>query len=648
LGSIIGIIDKQRNSIDPKLIVEPMKELQYWDPDNSRIWAHGNIVFGNHMLFSSPVSEMEDMPLYDRDSACCLTADCRIDYRDELALKLGIKEGVLDGLTDSQLILESYLKWGRDCLDHLYGDFVFSIWDSRNQELFCARDHFGCRPFYYYEDDRYFAFSSNILGLHAIPEISNSFDDQMLPRIASSWVFPENRTLYKNIRRLPACNYLLFRHSKKTILKNYWHLKRDLGLTKYSDEDIILKFKELLKKSIYERVKGKSNVGVELSGGLDSTSIAALLKTVKSPEMQVFSFTHCLSKKQRRDFFPFEDETDLSIEIANWAEIDSHFLLNETDKRGGLQALFDFMNASGNIAIQLFSEWSDLLLDKAAENDVNVLLSGFGGDECVSFHAKSIKNEYAIYLKWRKLWKVLIQEGGKVHDVAFRFFKVIVRSWIKYFIRNLQRRDCIKYSNFNLEDLAFRREEQERYWNEIIKHQKGWSYSSQVVSRQQIERLRAPHIADRLENSYHMALGRKMEYAYPMLDLKLIQFVYSIPVELKNCDGIDRCLIRTAMQGIMPDKVRLRDSKFAAAMPTVSLRLERNREEFARIIEDARTNNQYHYLDYDKLLHQLDELSQKNKGKKISFGPSIFISSISLLILQKWQREGKIDIGIKT
>ncbi|MBK6799486.1 MAG: hypothetical protein IPG76_22615 [Acidobacteria bacterium] len=112
------------------------------------MWIDGQVGFVSHHHFTTLEAEREEKQPYSLDGKVRITADARIDGRDELILKLESRESIkLSDPTDPELILRAYLAWGESCLDHLIGDFSFAIWDGHNHKLFCARDHFGVKPF---------------------------------------------------------------------------------------------------------------------------------------------------------------------------------------------------------------------------------------------------------------------------------------------------------------------------------------------------------------------------------------------------------------------------------------------------------------------------------------------------------------------
>src|SRR6187402_2276600 len=128
------------------------------------------------MLYNTPESLNEKLPYHNTDSGLTVTADARIDNREEIYELLNLPVADAGQLADSTLILMLYKKYSGDCVKHLVGDFAFAIWDNNTETLFCARDQMGIKPFFYYQNDNYFAFASEIKGLLALPDIDKSIN----------------------------------------------------------------------------------------------------------------------------------------------------------------------------------------------------------------------------------------------------------------------------------------------------------------------------------------------------------------------------------------------------------------------------------------------------------------------------------------
>ena len=165
MSGIIGIHYLDGRPVDRENLTKMVDILAHRGPDGADIWVDGCVGLGHRMLWTTPESLIEKLPLENQRGDLVITADARIDNRDELIAALQINNRPSDKVVDSELILAAYEKWGEDCPEHLLGDFAFAIWDERRELLFCARDHFGVKPFYYYFANNTFAFGSEIKAL---------------------------------------------------------------------------------------------------------------------------------------------------------------------------------------------------------------------------------------------------------------------------------------------------------------------------------------------------------------------------------------------------------------------------------------------------------------------------------------------------
>jgi asparagine synthase (glutamine-hydrolysing) len=151
--------------------------LAHRGPDGAGAWSEESVGLGHRMLHTTPESLNEKLSLVDDRRGLVLTADARLDNRDELITALGFGGRPCEELTDSELILGAYKRWGERCPERLLGDFAFAIWDRRRQELFCARDHIGVKPFYYHRAGKLFVFASEIKALLCVPEVPRRLNE---------------------------------------------------------------------------------------------------------------------------------------------------------------------------------------------------------------------------------------------------------------------------------------------------------------------------------------------------------------------------------------------------------------------------------------------------------------------------------------
>ena len=148
-----------------------------------------------------------------------IISDSSIYNDSDILKKLNIYNS---DLPDDQIILRAFMKWGKDCLNYLIGDFAFAIWNKKTKELFCARDHIGVKPFYYYIDSGKFVFSSEISGITEYHDVIPSIDDQYIADTISTIKSESYRTVYNNIRKIPPAHYLIIKEGEVEINQYYY------------------------------------------------------------------------------------------------------------------------------------------------------------------------------------------------------------------------------------------------------------------------------------------------------------------------------------------------------------------------------------------------------------------------------------------
>jgi asparagine synthase (glutamine-hydrolysing) len=279
MSGIVGIVQQDGAPVDRKLLRGMTEFMAFRGPDAQEIWVEGAVGFGHAMLRTTFEQAREQQPC-TLDGQVWITADGRIDGRSELRQKLAARgrTGCQDA-TDVDLILHAYAAWGEACVEHLLGDFAFAIWDGRERKLFCARDHFGVKPFYYVQDSAQFLLSNTLNCLRRHPAVSAELNELA---IADFLLFGYNQeadtTTFVAIRRLPPAHTLTWQDGAVRV-QRYWTLPIEETLCYKRPEEYVERFRELFWQAVDDRLRTDS-VGVFMSGGLDSTAVAAAAKNL--------------------------------------------------------------------------------------------------------------------------------------------------------------------------------------------------------------------------------------------------------------------------------------------------------------------------------------------------------------------------------
>lgn len=292
------------------------------------------------------------------DGNVSLVADARID-------------GCEPGINDHQAILHAYEKWGEDCVDHLIGDFAFAIWDKRSRRLFCARDRFGVKPFFFAHLGDSFSFSNSLNVLRADGRVSDALNESA---IGDYLAFGLNQdlatTTFRDIQRLPPGHKLSLANGSLTI-RRYWtpEVKNDIRFR--NDQSYVERFQELFSLAVSDRLRA-SRVSISMSGGLDSTSIAVVARDLLPEPAAVHTFSTVYDQ-----LIP-DRERHFSTLAASHIGVPIHHL--SADKYSLFQGPLDLPEPF--LISPLTGQFNDLL--KLMADHGRVALTGYDGDALMS------------------------------------------------------------------------------------------------------------------------------------------------------------------------------------------------------------------------------------------------------------------------
>jgi asparagine synthase (glutamine-hydrolysing) len=272
--------------------------------------------------------------------------------------------------SDTETILHAYEQFGEDCVTHFRGMFAFAIWDSQKRRLFCARDRVGIKPLYYYFDGFLFAFASEIKALLEHPAISARFESSLLPEYLSFGYVSGERTMFSGIRKLLPGNTLTLDLDRfQPVTRQYWRVPSEQLRDSKSDVDWIRDCRGLLEESVRLRLMADVPLGVFLSGGVDSSAIAALMQRMVSEPVKTFSVGYAESEFS---------ELGYARQVADRIGTDHH------EVKIGMDEFFDTLPSliwHEDEPISWPSSVSLYHVSQLASQRVKVVLTGEGSDE---------------------------------------------------------------------------------------------------------------------------------------------------------------------------------------------------------------------------------------------------------------------------
>ena len=553
----------------------------------------------------------------------CITADARLDDPAQLREALGLKSQD-GGAADAALILCAYRRWGPACVERLYGDFAFVVWDSPRRRLFCARDALGARPFYYALNAQRFAFATALEGVLAAPGVGDELDERRVSAyLASPWRRFQRRTFFREALRLAPGHSLTVDVGRlRPVRQRRWWRPENLptargGSAEEHGEGLL----EELDRAVRVRLGG-GPVGVELSGGLDSSAVAVL----------------AARELRRRGLAPPPAFTWLPPPPApmppEWAE--GYGRLLSVAAQEGLR-LFHLAREPGDL-LRWLSENHCLPsagvgypLPLAAGEGVRVLLSGVGGDECVSNTGAG--HDFSLLLggRWLSLLAHLRVQGrrlsreipkmlaGLLHPglvPGSRFWRLLREGRLWSTSRRLRAR------NHWLIDPQFARR---------VPPMAAVAPRPLSARRMQLHRLRRRSLSGRMEREIARGARCGLEHRYPLLDRRLVEFALGRPPEA-FCGPPTRYLMRCALSGLLPSEVCWSEDKSDPAVQAAhneAFALEMPALRRALLAPEAPLTRA-EYVDVPRLLERLDDAEEFRRRPR----PLPMLRALALLDFQ--------------
>lgn len=349
---------------------------------------NGNLVFGHKRLSILDLTTMGHQPMPSQDKSLWITYNGEIFNFQEIRQTLKKKGYSFDSNTDTEVILYAYKEYGVKCLDLFRGFFAFCIYDVNKEELFLARDRLGSKPLKYFFDGKTFAFASEMKSFYPIKEIKKKVSFTAINEYLSLKYIPAPATIFEDIYKLCAGNYIVFSLRNSTLnIFQYWRPsflpKQDISYFKAKE-----KTKEILSDSINIRMISDVPVGIFLSGGIDSSSIVALLRENTSKDINTYSVGFSEEKF---------DERKYAKEISQIYETNHNEFLVEPNLKNDLKTIinnYDEPFADPSIIPTYY-------LAREVSKHVKVVLGGDGADEMLAGYKRyniHARNAFLNYL----------------------------------------------------------------------------------------------------------------------------------------------------------------------------------------------------------------------------------------------------------
>jgi asparagine synthase (glutamine-hydrolysing) len=601
----IGDLPPQQDALE-----RMMQAMARHGPDGSGHWHDESICLGHQMMHITPESLTEQLPRHDSESRLAITADARLDNREDLAGALGIS--LADGISDSGLLLKAFLKWGRDCGQHLVGEFAFAIWDARDHCLHCFRDPMGVRPLFYREiPGRYFAFASEVAPLLALGDKRPPINERLLAMLGVSAMTtclePES-TCFETVLRIPAATVLSVRPDGKQ-LSEYWRPNPGKRLHFNSDAECKEAFQEVFFKAVNARLRSAFPVASLLSGGLDSSGIVGAASSILARENRslITLSTVPMPSAQgqvvdEREYIDvFKDRPNLEMRYVAAPGAGAY-----DDLRRLVQ--------TASLCSYTFQHFVYTALVRAARDEgARILLDGRGGEQSATCAPEGYLAELFLAARWRTLARELrcIDADNRITSTTVK--RQVLRPLLPYSLlralnRHSKHAQMVEYplrAEFIQDVLG---QDAERVRQQVYRllavspdHRRNMARNIQLERGDVRERLHAGFI------DY-----QDVQFSYPYLDRRVLEFSLAVDGGFKYRDGRGRQLLRVGMADSLPPAILKRYSK-APFSPDYYLRYERDRDTARTALQRfSEQQNLHPIVDFEKVGRALERRAVYN------------------------------------
>jgi len=593
---IIGKIyfDKERKVTRPEL--KAMTDtIIHRGPDEEGYYIHNNIGLGFRRLSIIDLKS-GNQPISNIDESIWIIFNGEIYNFIELRNILKGKGYSFKTLTDTEVILHLYEEYSSDCVKYLRGMFAFAIWDKNSNQLFCARDRFGIKPFYYYIDDERFVFASEIKAILKAGEIDKTLSPDAIDSYFAFGYITSDLSVFKKIKKLqPGCFVTISLNSNQRIkIERYWKINIIDNYLK-TESQWIDEIENCLTETVKLHMISDVPLGAFLSGGIDSSSIVSIMSHLDNQPVKTFSIGFNE---------PEYNELSFAREIARKYNTEHHeFILEPTsiDLLPLLVAAYDEPFADSSAIPTYF-------VSKYTREFVTVALSGDGGDEM-----------FAGYKAYQKLFNIMnknILSDGVSKYVFGQVEKLIPDEWpgkgMLYYLSQ-------KKQNLGAYYCLWKETERKKLYRTDFYKQvvtKGELYkehllqntsSSDFISNLQELDMQTYLVDDILTKVDRASMLNSLEVRVPLLDHVFAELTFSIPAELKYHDGEKKYIFRKAMSKYLTPSV-MRHKKQGFGVPLTYWFKEDLKEYIGDILKN-RNARAYKYLDYNYVNRLLNNIN---------------------------------------
>lgn len=532
----IAGIYSYKGKADPRLLDRLSDAIAHRGPDGSGRYLHGRTALSHRRLSIIDLSEAGAQPMANEDGTLMLVFNGEIYNYMELKEELSALGHEFRSVADSEVILHSYEEWGSKCLEKFNGMWSFVILDIGKNIMFCSRDRFGIKPFYYMETPDGFYFASEIKAFVEAGLCNQGPDrENLLCYLTWGTLDTGEGTMFEGVKQLPPACFMYVSENGVQTPKKYWELTISplpVSPPNYDNEKMAERLKELLYDSVRLRLRSDVPVGTCLSGGIDSSTIVAIINVLMQKEGEGSvgnsqnTFSACFSDKRY-------DESEYIDEIISATGVSAHKVSPLTEELLADLKNLIYMQDEPFFNISIYAQYRVMQL---ASKNVKVVLDGQGADEQLAGYLGYL-GAYFRSLKGHPF--ILLKEICCAMRIHYDF----IFSVPKQLLARRKRRSYI------LGDIP----PVSRYCGTL----------DEVLQKE----LTNSNLQALLHYEDRNSMAFSIESRVPFLDYRLVEYLASLPLDQKIRHGVTKYILRKAIAGLVPEKIRCRMDKMGFVTP---------------------------------------------------------------------------------
>jgi asparagine synthase (glutamine-hydrolysing) len=557
---ICGVVNLQGDpSIDETLLQQMIIAQQHRGPDDQGSLCDSGVGFGFCRLAILDLTPAGHQPMTNEDGSVWLIFNGEIYNFQELVPILEQAGHRFRSRSDSEVIIHAYEQWGPECVQRFNGMFAFALWDKKKHRIFLGRDRLGVKPLYYWSDGTYFAFGSELKTLLTLPWVRRRLNMQALQSYLMYEYVPAPESIFQDIYKLPAgytlelsvdgslCGY----RTEDFKPQQYWNVQfQPEAAYGRTPEDYVEEFRALFKAAVARRLISDVPLGVFLSGGLDSSSIVAMMSELSNEAPKTFSIG-------------FEEKTFSELHyaqaVADHFHTDHYAEILKPDIRELIYTVTSFLD-------EPFADASSIptyLVSSTARKQVTVALGGDAGDEIFAGYDWYRAQKFAAMSIDKLPAGLRRQIGFLANRIPPTEKKKGTLNILRRFLEGATLPSELQHTRWQtfwtaneLNRLfAFENSATWKMKNSQTMSLLASSGSSLLLDQQQYTDLKRYLPDDILFKVDRMSMAVSLETRGPFLDYTLVEFAARLPIEMRLRGWSGKYLLKQAMQGILPESI---------------------------------------------------------------------------------------------